>query len=215
MQFEEWIRFIFLQPIGEPADESEWEIFATARPDLKPGTSVAYLTQLFEHADVLLQSFSNAQVKEGLDLVIANDIFALRDEAVPLAERLRAIQAIQTLFANCFARRCSPHLFHSMESDLDPLNVTCYMWWDVLPIHGLVRHHPARSDSAAIDRTCLDVLKGILEIDSPACQESALNGLHIWSLYYPVKTIIDDFLERHADLRPELRQYAMTAREGW
>jgi hypothetical protein len=62
------------------------------------------------------------------------------------------------------------------------------------------------------------MLRSILAIDHSACQESALHGLghrcEIGRDNPEVEAIIDDFLKRKLDLRPELRQYALSARRG-
>jgi hypothetical protein len=55
-----------------------------------------------------------------------------------------------------------------------------------------------------------------LEVDSIACRESALHDPGHWKMYDPeqVIEIIDQFLEKHSGVRPELHDYALTAREG-
>jgi hypothetical protein len=55
-----------------------------------------------------------------------------------------------------------------------------------------------------------------LKIDSIACQESALHGLGHWELFYPaeVAEIVDQYLKENPNLRSELKNYALDAREG-
>jgi hypothetical protein len=55
-----------------------------------------------------------------------------------------------------------------------------------------------------------------LNIESIACQESALHGLGHWQAAYPaeVELIIDRFLSSHRELRPETVIYAKIARCG-
>ena len=62
----------------------------------------------------------------------------------------------------------------------------------------------------------LDVMTQTLNLDSDACREGALHGLGHWAMYYPkrVAAIIDEFLKKNPDLRPELRNYALGARTG-
>ena len=213
MIFEEWLTFIFDHPVTKP--EWHWNI-NVAWPELDARSEIAYLTQTFEQADLVLGSFSDRQVNQGFYVLFNADyMFCLRDQTVLLPERLRCIYAMEALFAKCFAVRCSPHLSHLDERGANPLNSVCYMWWDILPIHGLSSHVPERPDSAAIDQACLTVMKQTLEVDNVACQESALHGLGHWSIYYPeVKTVIDVFLKRNNSARSELRSYAKAARQN-
>lgn len=55
-----------------------------------------------------------------------------------------------------------------------------------------------------------------LQLDNIACQESALHGLGHWHSAYPkeVERIIDAFLQSNLNIRPELEQYAQSARIG-
>ena|SRR5579871_6260669 len=142
---------------------------------------------------------------------------ALQGDAVPVSDRLRCIDAMAVLFKDCFAARCSPHLGHLDEPGANPLNDICYMWWDILPLHGLEHHYPQRPDSAAIDRRILSVMAQGLSLNSDACLESSLHGLDHWRPYYgkEVKQIIDNFIKAKPRLRPELRTYALTARRGY
>ena len=120
--------------------------------------------------------------------------------------------AIGALFAKLFAPRCSPHLSHLDEAGASALNVSCYMWWDLIPFLGRP-DDPARRE---IDDACLGVMERTLDLDSIACRESALHGLGHWHGGYPrrVESAIDAFLGAHPDLRPELVRYARSARSG-
>jgi len=46
--------------------------------------------------------------------------------SVPLAARLRCVQACGSLFRKLFLPRCSPHLSHRDEPGRSPLNAVCY-----------------------------------------------------------------------------------------
>ena len=215
MSFDKWITHIFDHPVTDPAwywgDNAEYW-------DCSADTMVDYMTQLFEGAEDVLMPFSDAQVDQGLWWLVSSSgsqyVFALRDEAVPLSSRLICIQSMETLFETCFSKRCSAHLSHLDEAGRSPLNSICYMWWDVIPIHGLTKNAPDRSDSAAIDEACLNVIQKILNMNSIACQESGVLGLLEWGSYYP--KIIDNaaakFLSKYrgrnaSKLRPELRAF--------
>ena len=216
LSFEEWIAFHFDHPVTEPAwygdiDNDYWD----GPPDL----TVEYLTRTFQNAVTVLQPYTNAQLKQGLWwLVGGTDYFhCFFDEATPWTLRERGLESIYNLFEQCFALRCLPnHLSHlDRGQEGEPLNTVCYMWWDIIPIHG----HPSaplRSPKAKIDEVCLDVMAQILKLNSDACRESALHGLGHWSLYYENDTtgIIDHFLARERNLAPGLRRYAQQTRSG-
>lgn len=85
------------------------------------------------------------------------------------------------------------------------------MWWDIIPIHC----QPDEPESVEFDAEVLRVLRRILSIPHDACRESALHGISEWSIYYPtVADIVDDFLFRTPNLRPELVSYAQRAKVG-
>lgn len=215
MTFDNWITFIFDRPVTNR--EWYWDI-EVEWPELDAPSVVAYLTQVFECAGSVLRPFSDAQANQGLHLLIgpgSDYMLTLQEPTVSHSERLRCIRAMAVLFEKCFSLRCSQHLSHLDEPGANPLNGVCYMWWDILPIHGLIHDQTGHSDSAEIVRACLSVMNKTLEIASVACQESALHGLGHWSSIYPdAKAIIDDFLERNDNIPPKLRSYAKAARQG-
>jgi len=210
-----WIRYIFAHPVTEPA--WYWNSNETWLYNIPPAVTVAYLAQLFENSRKVLQPFCEAQLNQGLWYLISNScsdqIFALFDESVPWSDRQRCIHSIYTFFEQCFAKRCSPYLSHTDESNTNPLNSVCYMWWDILPWHG----HPEQPNHREMDAEFINVMQRILALDSDAVVESALHGLGHWYVSYPVKVeaIIDEFLARRPNLRPELREYALHARIGY
>ncbi|SRR5712692_815913 len=133
------------------------------------------------------------------------------------SERKHCISSMFSLFERFFAPRCSSHLSHldTMETDtsnVSPLNMICYMWWDILPIYG----KPGELDHREIDAACLEVMRLTLDLDSDACRESALHGLGHWEYIYPieVKTIINAWLARNPLLTGEVKAYAHAARRG-
>ncbi len=177
---------------------------------------VAHLTRLFENPEPLVDVFADSQIAQGLtylvDTMAVGDDRHLADPAVPVADRLRLIASIATLFERLFARRCSPHLSHLDEPGAAVLNGRCYMWWDTFPSIGLDgdRH------LGEMQNAVLSVMERTLSLRSIACQESALHGLGHWSRENGgrVESIIDDFVAHHGDARPELLRYAGAARSG-
>ena len=211
LTFEEWLRHLFDHTVTKPP--WYWDADRDSA-ELEPQCVVAYATRLFEGARELLAPYPDAQAGEGLWFLIGectSPLYALNDVAVPLEERLCCIKAITTIFEQCFVPRCTPHLGHLGEgAGADPLNTVCYMWWDIFPV--------GRWEAAPLELapSFLSVMETTLELPSPACQESALHGLGHWSRYYKERcqNIISAFLQRHEQLRPELREYAARASEN-
>jgi hypothetical protein len=215
LSYEDWLEHVFSHEIRKY--QAAW-YFDLDAPwwDGPPAVTVAYLTRLFEDPDPALAYFADSQIAQGLHYLIDSGaggyVVALSQSAVALQERLRCLESIGTLFAHLFAPRCTPHLSHLDEPGASPLNVTCYMWWDIFPVGG-----PAGDpDGGAMDQAILSVMEGMLDLPSPACQESALHGLGHWQTRHSdqVGAIVDRFLSQHTGLRPELAAYARGARTG-
>ena len=217
LTFDQWLSHVFDHPVDSSRQEWYWQ------PDTDwwegaPAVTVQFLTRLFEHAQQLLQPYSDAQLNQGLWYIASNacsnHMFALMDVDVPWPARQRCLRSMHDLFAQCFARRCTPHLGHLPETEpgASPLNLVCYMWWDILPIGG----RPEDPNGADLNLEILKVMESTLQLDSVACQESALHGLGHWHFHAPqqVEEIINTYLKRQNDLREELRLYAMSARRG-
>lgn len=213
MTFDEWVVHVFDHPASDPKWYFDLDAEYWHGP---PAAVVAYLTRLFEDPGPHVARYSNEQLGQGFWYVASNGasgyMFALLDEQVELEARVRCVRAIGALFARLFAPRCSPHLSHLDEPGANPLNVSCYMWWDLIPFLG----RPDDPSRREIDDACLGVMERTLDLDSIACRESALHGLGHWHGGYPrrVESAIDAFLTAHPDLRPELVRYAQSARSG-
>lgn len=207
-----WIEYVFDHAVTDPAwhwapDAPEWQ-----EP---PDQIAAHIAETFEQSAHLLARFSDEQLNQGFWFLVSNScsefMYSLVAPEVPISLRLRALRSFVLLFEQVMARRCSPHLSHLDESGANPLNSACYMWWDILPIHGCPEE-PARAE---FDGEVLAVLRRLLSIPHDACRESALHGIGKWSIYYPqVAEIVEEFLARTPNLRPELISYAERAKVG-
>ena len=180
ISFDQWIAHVFDHPVSEPA----WYFDMTSdywKGQPADADIVDYLTRTFEECDTVLRSFSDAQVSQGLNYVLSACLseyaFTLLETEVPLVDRLRCIDAMATLFERYFAVRCSAHLSHldveTTPEDVGPLNAICYMWWEVLPMHGLIEHRPEHPDAETLDRAIIAAQRRILKLDSIACQDKA------------------------------------------
>jgi hypothetical protein len=209
----DWVGRVFDHPVMDHA--WHWDIGAdTSEP--AASDCVAHLTRLFDEPELALAPYSDAQIGQGLWYLVDNScpnyMFSLIEPEVVWPRRQQGIRAIGSLFERLFAPRCSDHLSHRDEQGANPLNAVCYMWWDIFPAYG----RPNDPVYAGVDAEVLTVMKRVLSLSSPACQESALHGLGHWQGHYPgvVEQAINQFLTRSAGLRPELREYALSARWG-
>jgi hypothetical protein len=214
LAFQHWIEWVFDHPVTDPewyqAENVEFWVAS-------PAVTVDYITRLFEAAPTHLQRFSDAQASQGLWFLASSIFFeglsSLYSEGVLRSQRQRCIRSIYTLFEQYFAIRCSPHLSDIDELGANPLNVTCYMFWDFL-------HHFAANPEGRVgtdmDSDMLSTMERILRLNQDACTESALHGLRHWQHFCPadVAGIIDGFLASTPHLRQELRTYALDARAG-
>ena len=210
--FDDWCKHIFDRACSQPAwyrtEEGDWEPAKAQSAD--------YLANAFEGAKGVFEPYSDNQLKQGLNYLVDNGcsgyMYSLIDKEVPWPARKRGIQSIYGLFEQCFASRCSPRLSSIDEPGRNLLNGICYMWWDVFPYHG----HPTQVEWKDTDEQILAVMEKALGIAHDACRESVLHGLGHWHVSYPkrVESAIDSFLFENPGLRPELNQYALSARAG-
>ena len=216
LTFEQWLAYAFDHPVDELKNAWYWNMDADEWIEV-PGDVIRFLTQAFENAAEVFQPYTDAQLNQGVWFIASNacsnHMFALMDESVPWSARQRCIYSIHQLYEQCFAKRCTPHLSHIDEPGAGPLNMVCYMWWDIIPIHGKPTD-PARKE---FDQTILQVMDSTLQLDSIACRESALHGLGHWQHEYPeqIGEIINRFSMSHRNLRKELETYMMNAFTGY
>ena len=213
LSFDDWVLHVFDHPATGP--EWHWDLDAPYWPG-PPAAVVAHLTRLFEDPLPPLEGFTDAELNKGFWYIASNAcsdyMFALSDPSVPLDARLRCVGALSVVYRELFAARCTPHLSHLDEAGAGALNGVCYMWWDICPIGGPTDDPSHR----AINRAALEVMTGALALDAIACQESALHGLGHWRHTHPneIETIVDRFIAAHPAMRPELLNYARSARSG-
>lgn len=202
--YQEWLRHVFDCP--SPC------FFDLEDVDFKANSAeiVALVTHTLENCKIDLAGFSDAQVGDGLTFIFSNTfsdiVFALKDQAVPVENRLKVIEAIKTLYRDCFAVRCTGH-------ELEPLDSICYMLWDISPIARWERD-PHRE---TFYRAVVNVMDFALTLQNPVCIESALHGLGHTHSYYPegVTEVISSFLQKNPNLCPQLKSYAGQAIIGY
>lgn len=218
--FEEWIIHVFDHPVANP----QWYFDLDADLyfcDKTPIQCAEYIKALLTDPMKHTRAYTDAQINQGIYMLVdATEGYmqTLFDSKIPLQLRLDTIHSMYDVFEKLFAIRCTPHLSHLFRttddvSKANPLNAVCYMWWDIIPFY-------AKSGDAnreILDMPCIDVMEKALQLESMACQESALHGLGHWQHEYPerIHPIIDDFLSRSNDIHPDLKQYALSARSGY
>jgi hypothetical protein len=213
ISFEEWVRFVFDHPVlesnglrkdPESGDIREWDYRAN------PARTLSYITQLFEQPEGLIQRFSAAQVDRGLYFLVgtsgSDQLSVLANTKLPRANRRRCIDAMVPLYKNLMAPLYQHNLGHASGRlrTAGASNFTCYMWWDIIPLHGGLEE--------MIDDAVLNVFERVLKLRAESCLERVLHGIGHWHRYLPDRTepIVRRFLQR-TDFSPELRRYAERA----
>jgi hypothetical protein len=209
---DQWVRFVFDHPVTEVA----WH-FDIDAPDLglPPAQAATLMAETFERSVELLRPFTDAQLNQGFWFLLSTGssgyMLCLTDASVAWPLRRRVLRSFLPLFRDVMAARCTASLSHRSESG-SALNSACYMWWDLLPLEG---SWYAGRPPDPIHAEALLVLAELLQIPHDACRESALHGLGHLALFRPeAAAIVDAFIERSTDLRPELLAYAEQARTG-
>jgi len=215
LSFEDWIEHAFGHAV--PFQRQQWFFDIDSDWwDPEPAQAVAYLARLFEEPEPPLFWFTDAQIAQGLTYLVSTsatgDKCWLYAPEVPIAERIRCVNAVASLFAKLFLPRCTPHLSHLSEPVTGPLNIVCYMWWDEFPCIAL----PGDPHYHTLHRHALQAMERILMLEFIACQESALHGLGHWQRHCPdaVIAIIDRFLKNATGRDARLVAYAKSARCG-
>ena len=167
-----------------------------------------YITRLFTESGPLLDDNTPEELERIL-WTLLNDIMLVQPENMPPASAgIAWIESMKILFRDLYNPHCLPVLGHLDEQPTSPLNSSCYMWWDILPVW-----HSEAIARAQINRACLDTMTYCLSLENLACQESALHGLGHWQSEYPEEVI--QIIEGALDLIPDqLQPYALQARRG-
>lgn len=210
-RYHEWLQYAFNHPVSNPA----W-YFDLDAPEfvVSPPDCVELLTLTFRRAGVDLTDFTDAQANQGFWFIVSPSVsdymFPVESAEVPIDRRVQAIESIYSLYAECFAKRCSETLGHLSEPSSD-LNPICYMFWDVCPLS----HLRNASDRKAMEDAVFSVLQKTLTIPHRACREAALHGLGEIAPEYQerIQGIIDSFLRDHR-IDEALRAYALQVRDG-
>jgi hypothetical protein len=213
LPFDDWVAHVFDHSVTDP----QWYFDLDAPVWAAPAAlTLAHITRLFEKPVEYLSRYDDEQLNQGFWYLVGNSgsdhMFALTDASAPLSVRIRCVKSFTSLFRTLFAARCSSDLIHLRPAEFNPLNLACYMWWDIIPFSGA----PNDPERAELDAAALSVMEEILLIESMPCRESALHGLGHWQPCYPqqVGDIIDRALSSSDPWTPDLEAYARSAQSG-
>ena len=213
-QLEAWVAYLF----DHPEADRDWH-FEDDAPcmDLGGEREAELIAAMFETSGDCLARFSDRQIDNGLWYLLqphtSGHMECLVDGDVPLNKRERVLRSFVPFFEDIVAPRCKGLLESAGETRAGTLDCGAYMWWDLLELWPA---SPADPDRRRLESVALKVMEDILAMPHDSCRESALHGLGHWFEGYPqrVSQVIDAFLEREHGLRPELIEYARTARTG-
>jgi len=210
MDDTEWLEYIFGQPLAAKNNPNACEF----ERNFPRRDALALTTRLFSNCGTLLEPFTDWQVAEGLLFLVSSGesgwMYYLYDRTVDRTTRFDCIRSIETVYRDIFSIRC-PNIPDQRSSDRDALDNICFMWWEYFPSAGL----PTTTDDEreAVVDALIEVMSKILQLDSEACQESALHGLgHFGSGTKRAQVAIDEWLASHP--QSVLGAYAEAAREG-
>lgn len=169
--------------------------------------------EVFLELGVLNEEYSTIQIVNGIRYLIdssASDFsYSYFSKEVDAGLRKKVIMSMGNLFSNYFEEQCPLVLASDKKKKRSALSSLCYMWWDVLPRHGV----PYQEHNKEIDEAILNVLQNILRQSNIACKESAIHGLGHWCSGYPDEVSL--VINRNLQFIPlELRDYSELARIG-
>jgi hypothetical protein len=215
--FDQWLEAVFEHPVRD----REWyweENFETYWDGLglSDVLTIEYMTRLLLSPEQL-KRYSLAQVAQGVWFLIGESspgrsAYTLLNYDIPLSQRIDCVRAM-TNFFRLFVAPAAPGRANERK---DKLQGACYMWWDILPIHGEPTYGDNTGGEPELHCACLDTMADILTIPSELCQLSALHGLNHWHPHHPqkVEQIVDDFLQGPLSLTNRIIEYAAEARLG-
>jgi hypothetical protein len=208
------LRYLFNRPVPDKnGREWYWDI-DEPEFDATPLQWTHIQTVLFANAGTDLAPYSDEQVGMGLNHVMSNNAgdipHMVNDPSVPLADAMRMMRALPTLWRDCLGPRLSKAP-SDIGSRSDRLYFVSYMWFDVWPTFWNAKDIPEWRDAM------WRVFCEMLALPWREAQVSALHGIgHEGSrLNRPkeLKAHMDAFI-RNVKNDEELKNYAQAAARG-
>lgn len=199
--YDEWLEYVFAHTEAD-TDWHREERYSVGEPSIV----ARYLADLFKRPEILLGRYTPAEIENGLAFIVGGQGFIediLFDKKLNLDVRIGLIESMENVFRSIY----------SIDEIADS-GFSCNMWWDCIGYDFTGTQHIAYDpDDAAIQLAMFKTCSRILEMESDAVQLSALHGMgHISHPDTP--KVISDWLDRHPDIHPELRAYALKAAKG-
>lgn len=224
--YDEWVRNAFEEtpwkrPEFEFSESRVKKLPRDSRPVIAPAEwneeLAEYLDELFSRPEFLAQRYSPDQLGTGFWFIFGVEssyCIHARQRDVSRSIKYSWIREIGTLYERLFATVCDESLGHLSESGGSSINGAVYMMWDMDCLPG--RPDSSDPDSEAMADLVFEVLACALDLDQPACQESALHGLGHLHTWYPsrVRAVIQPRIAGRRFARRELIDYAKQAIEG-
>lgn len=208
------LRYLFDRPVPAKGEQEWYWDIDEAQFQATPLQWTQIQTVLFANAGTDLAAYSDEQVGMGLNHVMSNNAgeipHMVNDPSVPLADAMRMMQALPTLWRDCFGPRLKA-VHRPIGSSSERLNFVCYMWFDVWPSFWNAKHIPEWRDAM------WHVFCEMLQVPCREVQISALHGIghNVRYLQRPkeIQARIDAFIRDVRD-DEELKSYAHAAASG-
>ncbi|RZJ06901.1 MAG: hypothetical protein EON50_22100 [Acidovorax sp.] len=208
------LRYLFDRPVPDKSGQEWYWLIDEPEFNATPLQWTHIQTVLFANAGTDLAPYSDEQVGMGLNHVMSNNAgdipHMVNDPSVPLADAMRMMRALPTLWRDCLGPRLdtgpSP-----IGSRSDRLYFVSYMWFDVWPTFWNAKDIPEWRDAM------WQVFCEMLTMPFRAAQESALHGIGHEGVRLgrpkELQAHMDAFIRqvKHDD---ELKNYAQAAARG-
>lgn len=162
-----------------------------------------FYTRLFRDPDFLLEKYSKLQLEDGFWAIHGSAFdcsafFIMWNEELPFSARSECVRSMSRLFLRLFTKV-------TLETSVN-------MWWDSLCYEWECENKDRNrgGEDLQMQDVLFEVLSGLLQSDSEACQDAALHGLG--HLHHPeTQKLIDAYLAEHPSLSKEAKGYALAA----
>jgi hypothetical protein len=207
---EEISSVVFDHPVVPGETTAWWWAIDDATVVIEPRRALAYMADLFNAPDGLMDRYSAEQIDQGFWFMFsaaAEDVFGLQlwSPREPWEDRERCIRALPRLFQALF----EPMLF-LLE---DYYASAMFMLPDFIAYMSDTRVTRHGDDARRVCQALLDAFGEMLRSGHDATRTAALHGLG--HLAHPDRAdVIRDFVQANPGLDPELREYAERAMVG-
>ena len=208
------LRYLFDRPVPDKSGQEWYWLIDEPEFEATPLQWTHVQTVLFANAETDLAPYSDDQVGMGLNHVMSNNAGVIphmvNDPSVPLADAMRMVQALPTLWRDCLGPRLDTAQ-NTIGSRSDRLYFVSYMWFDVWPTFWNAKHIPEWRDAM------WQVFCAMLAMPWREAQVSALHGIGHEGVRLnrpgELQARMDAFI-RNVKNDDELKTYAQAAARG-